>query len=408
MEVYLVGGAVRDKLLNISNSDQDWVVVGSTPEQLIKKKYLQVGKDFPVFLHPHTKEEYALARTERKFGSGHTGFVTYFSADVTLEEDLMRRDLTINAIAQKKNGNYIDPFNGISDLKLGILRHISYSFLEDPLRVLRVARFSARFSNLGFMISYDTLSLMSLISTSRELKSLTVERIWKETEKAFQTFYPHVYFQVLYICGALSVLFPEFMCLFNQHSFNVNKNFFFKHPILFYLASIAQFTSRVSIRFLFFCFLIAQQKFLFLYKIHTFYDKYITYFIKNFCMRYKVSSYLRKLCMNFSGFYVFLNFSRSQSSENIVLFLNKIDVWRKPKQFYDILIVIKFFQNSLFIKNTLFNINITTFLLKAYHIMKSVSISSIIKLGFQGKEIKYELTKIRCLLFDRWRRINFI
>lgn len=213
MRVYLVGGAVRDRLLGRASSDQDWVVVGARPEQLLAQGFQAVGKDFPVFLHPKTKQEYALARTERKAGSGYTGFICDSHPNISLEQDLARRDLTINAIAQDAQGNFYDPYGGRADLKGKILRHISPAFAEDPLRVLRVARFAARFRYLGFQVASETLALMRQISQSGELASLTPERVWLETDKALREQNPEVYFQLLYQVGALTALFPELAAL---------------------------------------------------------------------------------------------------------------------------------------------------------------------------------------------------
>ncbi len=214
MKTYLVGGAVRDQLLKLKSKDKDWVVVGSTAEQMLDLGYKQVGADFPVFLHPKNQQEYALARTERKQGHGYQGFEVHFSKDVTLEEDLVRRDLTINAMAQDDNGTIIDPFNGQEDLKNKILRHVSPAFNEDPLRVLRVARFAARFHHLGFKIADETIALMTQISQSGELAHLTAERVWVETERALHEKSPWIYFEVLKQCGALKVCFAELDALF--------------------------------------------------------------------------------------------------------------------------------------------------------------------------------------------------
>lgn len=214
MQTYLVGGAVRDTLLNIPMKDKDWVVVGSTPEELIKLGYSQVGSDFPVFLHPKTKEEYALARTERKSGGGYQGFNCDFNPNITLEEDLLRRDLTVNAMAQDESGKIYDPYNGQQDIQLKKLRHVSDAFAEDPLRVLRVARFAARFAHLGFTIADETIELMRQISGSGELELLTPERVWQETERALGESQPWVYFQALRECDALAVIFPEIDRLF--------------------------------------------------------------------------------------------------------------------------------------------------------------------------------------------------
>jgi len=206
MKIYKVGGAVRDRLLGLPVQDQDWVVVGATAEDLLALGYRQVGRDFPVFLHPDNHEEYALARTERKTAPGYKGFSFTASPKVTLEEDLKRRDLTINAIAEDVDGNIIDPYNGRADLCDGILRHVSPAFVEDPLRVLRVARFAARYA---FTIAPETLALLQEICLSQELAALAPERIWQETEQALTEQQPVRYFSVLRECGALKRLFPE-------------------------------------------------------------------------------------------------------------------------------------------------------------------------------------------------------
>ena len=214
IEAYLVGGAVRDQLLNYTFKERDWVVIGSTPEEMLSLGFQQVGKDFPVFLHPETHDEYALARTERKDGLGYHGFEMHASPDVTLEEDLYRRDLTINAMAMTESGEIIDPYGGQADLETKTLRHVSSHFSEDPLRLLRVARFAARFHHLGFSIADDTMELLKEITESQELKTLSVERVWTETDKALSEQDPDVYFQVLRDCGALKQLFPEIDALF--------------------------------------------------------------------------------------------------------------------------------------------------------------------------------------------------
>lgn len=209
MQTYLVGGAVRDQLLNLPITERDWVVTGASVEDMLALGYKQVGKDFPVFIHPSSGDEYALARTERKTSKGHSGFIVHSSPKITLQEDLLRRDLTINAIAQDENGNLVDPYNGQQDLHNRLLRHVSPAFSEDPLRVLRVARFAARFNYLGFTIDAGTLQLMQSISVSGELQTLSVERIWQETIRALESDNPDVYFLTLLHCGALQVLQPE-------------------------------------------------------------------------------------------------------------------------------------------------------------------------------------------------------
>jgi len=213
MQVYLVGGAVRDRLLGRAISERDWVVVGATPAELTSQGYTPVGKDFPVFLHPQSKEEYALARQERKVAPGYHGFTTVFSPDVTLEEDLKRRDLTINAMAEDADGRIVDPYGGQRDLAQRLLRHVSEAFVEDPVRVLRVARFAARYADAGFRIAPETRALMAQMTTSGEIGALTPERVWRETARALLEPRPEVFFQTLLECGALGVLMPELAAL---------------------------------------------------------------------------------------------------------------------------------------------------------------------------------------------------
>lgn len=211
METFLVGGAVRDQLLGLDIIDRDWVVVGTTPEQMVKAGYKAVGKDFPVFIKPKTGEEYALARTERKTAKGYQGFAFNTSPDITLEDDLARRDLTINAIAQSHTGHIIDPFNGQDDIKKGILRHVSDAFIEDPVRILRVARFAARFS---FSIAPETMTLMKEMVSNGEVDALVAERVWAEMHKALSTTNPEKFIEVLRECGALKKILPEIDALF--------------------------------------------------------------------------------------------------------------------------------------------------------------------------------------------------
>ena len=209
MQIYLVGGAVRDRLLGLPVSERDWVVVGATPWEMLSLGYTPVGKDFPVFLHPQTKEEYALARTERKTGPGYTGFATCADPTVTIEQDLLRRDLTINAMAETAHGKLIDPYNGSEDLANGVLRHVSPAFSEDPVRILRTARFAARFAHMGFHVAHTTNALMRSMVDNGEVDYLVPERVWAELEKALRTKTPEQFIKVLLGCNALSRLFPE-------------------------------------------------------------------------------------------------------------------------------------------------------------------------------------------------------
>jgi tRNA nucleotidyltransferase (CCA-adding enzyme) len=214
VDIYLVGGAVRDSLLGRPVAERDWVVVGATPEELQARGFTPVGRDFPVFLHPHTREEHALARLERKTGPGYRGFVTEFAPDVTLEQDLARRDLTINAMAQATDGHLIDPHGGRADLERRVLRHVSPAFVEDPVRILRIARFLARFAHLGFSVAAETLELMRQMSASGELDALVPERVWRELERLLVEPTPRAGIELLRECGALRIVLPELDALF--------------------------------------------------------------------------------------------------------------------------------------------------------------------------------------------------
>jgi tRNA nucleotidyltransferase (CCA-adding enzyme) len=214
MRIYLVGGAVRDEQLGIPVAERDWCVVGATPEEMIELGFKPVGKDFPVFLHPETREEYALARTERKTAVGYHGFAFNTSPDISIEDDLSRRDLTINAIARDADGQLIDPFNGLQDMKDRVLQHVSDAFVEDPVRILRVARFAARFHSLGFRVADETIDLMRRIVADGEADALVPDRVWKETDKALSANNSRVFFEQLRECAALQVVFPEVDALF--------------------------------------------------------------------------------------------------------------------------------------------------------------------------------------------------
>jgi tRNA nucleotidyltransferase (CCA-adding enzyme) len=304
MKIYLVGGAVRDQLLGLASSEKDWVVVGSSPEEMLAQGYQQVGKQFPVFLHPKTRDEYALARVECKSGHGYQGFKFNFSKDITLEEDLFRRDLTINAMALDENGEIIDPYGGEKDLQQKQLRHVSDAFIEDPLRVLRTARFHARFYHLGFEIAQETMDLMKKIVTSNELSYLSAERVWKEWEKALITQNPEIFFEDLKACHAL----PQEIANLSTHPLKI----------------AAQKTQDLSIR------------------------------ISLFLMHLNDLSILTKLKMPkplirqislFKNEHNFLDISQHQSPESILELLLRTDAIRKNQEFYQLLNCFAIYQN---------------------------------------------------------------
>lgn len=250
MEIYLVGGAVRDELLGLPVQERDWVVVGSTEQEMLAKGFQKVGKDFPVFLHPETHEEYALARTERKTGKGYYGFACYSSPQVTLIEDLQRRDLTINAIAKAQDGTIIDPFNGQAALKQRVLQHVSLAFSEDPVRILRVAKFAARFAALGFTVAPATQELMLAMVAANEVDTLVPERVWQELQQALTTANPEVFIQVLKTCKALERLLPELAALWGiPQDAKCHPEIDTGAHILLALAAVSKLTKDPKVRF---------------------------------------------------------------------------------------------------------------------------------------------------------------
>ncbi|MDT8371812.1 MAG: multifunctional CCA addition/repair protein [Gammaproteobacteria bacterium] len=335
METYLVGGSVRDKLLGIPVKDRDWVVVGSTPEQMIDQGYQAVGKDFPVFLHPKTHEEYALARTERKTGPGYRGFVVHAAPDVTLEQDLARRDLTINAIAQCSDGTLIDPFNGQNDLKNKILRHVSPAFAEDPVRVLRLARFAARFN---FTVADETKILILEMIHAGELDHLVPERVWQELEKALKTNQPSLFFTTLKHVQALAILFPEVDRLFGIPQ--VPK----WHPeidtgihVMMVIDQAARLTDDIAVRFAALCHdlgkgttpsdILPQ---------HIGHEHRSIGLTKALCQRLRVPSDIQALAMKVAEFHTHIHLLNELRPATILKVFEAIDAFRKPhrlKQF---------------------------------------------------------------------------
>ncbi|VFP80960.1 Multifunctional CCA protein [Buchnera aphidicola (Cinara kochiana kochiana)] len=404
MKIYLVGGAIRDRLLGFSVRDRDWLVVGATPQQMLKKKYQQVGRDFPVFIHPTTHEEYALARTEKKNGVGYSGFLFNFSSKITLKEDLIRRDLTINSVVQDCYGNIIDLFNGQRDIKKRVLRHISSAFTEDPVRVLRVARFAATLSHLGFYIAKETLFLMRLICDRKELLYLTPERIWKETYKGLCSRNPHVYFQILHQCNALLYLFPEIDFFFKKTNFlNLKYNGInILQYSLMELSRISKITKDVDIRFScflqfisYFCFFSTKRLY------NQFFYKEPVFLIKNLCMRLKIPKETQNILIFVCGFHHFLQTIEYQSSESIINFFNFIDLWRKPNRLKKLIFLRFYFNTTNSVKNTS---TLGRLLQSMFLVVKNVSINSFKdKNLFHGIAIKHELYRLRVDLLNKWR-----
>ncbi len=396
MQRYLVGGAVRDQLLNIEVYDKDWVVVGATPDELIKQGYVAVGKDFPVFLHPETKQEHALARTERKVGAGYTGFECYFAPDVTLEEDLQRRDLTINAIAQHPDGTLIDPYHGQQDLEDRMLRHVSEAFVEDPLRVLRVARFAAKLSHLGFRVADETMALMRSIAESGELAHLTAERVWQEWHKSLATPDPQVFIEVLRACGALAIVLPELDQLFGVpqpekwhpeidtgvHTLLVAKQaaMLSKSPTVRFAAQVHDLGKGIT----------PQSE----WPSHKMHCHTGLKLIKALCERVRVPNEYRDLALMVCEQHSNIHRAAELRPETKLKILNKFDVWRKPERLNDILLCCMAdsrgrtgHEDIEYPQKTIFE--------RAYQAALSVEVQTIIQDGFKGAAIREEMEKRR-------------
>ncbi len=306
MKVYLVGGAVRDKLMGLSPKEHDWVVVGATPQALLQQGFKKVGRDFPVFLHPDTHEEYALARTERKSGKGYTGFTCYAAPDVTLDEDLKRRDLTINAMAEDEGGEIIDPYGGRKDLEDRVLRHVSAAFSEDPVRILRVARFASRFGD--FKVHPATNKLMQLMLARGEVDALVPERVWQELERALREQYPERFFMVLKNCGVLPTLFPEIA----KHLAVIKKT-------LKYIVPLSQ---NSTLRFAVIAFNLDKEE------------------ITNFCKKYRLPNNYRELALLVIRLKKELG-SLSKHADGLVTLLEFTDAYRKLERLKQALLVCK-------------------------------------------------------------------
>lgn len=396
MQIYLVGGAVRDQLLQLPVYDRDWVVVGSCPQAMLAAGFQAVGKDFPVFLHPKTKEEHALARTERKTGVGYTGFACHYAPDVTLEEDLLRRDLTINAMAQDESGQVIDPYGGQRDLTAKVLRHVSPAFVEDPLRVLRVARFAAKLAHLGFTVAEETMQLMTDIAQSGELGHLTAERVWQEWHKSLSTNHPEVFLQVLRDCGALAVVLPELDRLFGVPQPEK------WHPeidtgihTLMVTKQAALLSDSLPVRFS------AQVHDLGKgvtppsewpsHKLHCHTGLKV---IESLCDRIRVPNEFRDLALAVCAQHSNIHRADELKPATKLKVLGLLDVWRKPERLEQVLLCCEAdhrgrlgLEEKSYPQRDIF--------LQAYQAALSVEVQAVIRDGFQGKQIKEELDKRR-------------
>jgi len=396
MTTYLVGGAIRDQLLGLTPTELDWVVVGANPQSLIDQGYKAVGRSFPVFLHPQTKEEHALARTERKTSPGYTGFEVYFAADVTLEQDLQRRDLTINAIARDHNDQLIDPYNGQKDIQRRLLRHVSSAFDEDPVRVLRIARFMAQLGQFDFQIAPETQQLLKNMVSNGEVDALVPERVWQETVKALQTNYPERYFNSLRECGALQRLFPEIDCLFGVPQTAIH------HPeidtgihTMMVVQQAVRLTNSLEVRFAALVHDLGKgitpkdvlPK-------HTQHEIRGIPLVKKLCERLRVPNDIRNVALKVTEYHLLYHRAAELRPSTIVKLFNQLDAFRKPNVFRQFLLACEADSRG----RTGFEdreCEQTDILIRAYDAAQSVSVKPLLEQGIQGAAIKVALDKKR-------------
>ncbi len=398
MQIFKVGGAVRDQLLGRAVVDIDWVVVVATPEQMRAQGFRPVGDDFPVFLHPQSGEEYALARTERKSGHGYSGFVFHTSPDVTLEEDLLRRDLTVNAMAIAADGTLHDPYGGQADLAARVLRHVSPSFIEDPLRVLRVARFAARYAYLGFRIATETLELMRTLAESGELEHLTAERIWQEFAHALMESNPEVFIQVLRDCGALKVLLPEVDALFGvpqtaEHHPEIDTGV----HILSVLQQCARFAQPLNIRWA--CLLhdlgkgtTAPEQ----WPRHIGHETRGLPLIKKVNKRLKVPNEPAQLALLVGEYHTHAHRALELRPATLLKLLMAFDIMRRPQRFADFIAASEMdSRGRLGLEDRLYPQ--ADYLRQAAEVVRAVNVKPLLKKGLQGAELGIALNAERLL-----------
>lgn len=393
---YLVGGAVRDALLKLPHQEKDYVVVGATPQQLLDLGFRLVGKDFPVFLHPETHDEYALARTERKIGPGYTGFTCYAAPDVTLEDDLKRRDLTINAMAQSSDGTIIDPFGGQTDLKNKILRHVSPAFIEDPVRILRIARFAARFKSLGFTIADETLVLMRQMVQNGEINALVPERVWQEFSRALLEPNPEEFFLTLRACDALAILFPEIDQLFGVpnpaqwhpeidtgiHTMMVLQQaaLLDPNPVLRFAALVHDLGKGTT----------PQSE----WPHHPGHEERGVKLIQDMCKRYLIPKEYKELGILVSRYHTHVHKAFELKPTTLVSTLEKLDAFRRPERFRLMLLACEAdfrgrtgYENKEYPQKNYF--------LKAYEIAAQVDVQDLMNQGYTGQVLGEKLHQAR-------------
>lgn len=399
METYLVGGSVRDQLLGLDITDRDWVVVGATPEQMIADGYKAVGKDFPVFLHPETQEEYALARTERKTAPGYTGFNIHASPEVTLEQDLARRDLTINAIAQTESGQLIDPHNGQQDLENKVLRHVTPAFDEDPVRVLRLARFAARF---GFTVADETKTLIQTMIDKGELDALVPERVWQELAKALQTEQPSLFFTTLREVNALSILFPEIDRLFGVPQ--VPK----WHPeidtgvhVMMVLDQAAKLSKDVGVLFAALCHDLGKGTTpADILPQHNGHEARSIELTEALCQRLRLPSDIQSLALKTAEYHTHVHLLFELKSSTILDVIEGLDAYRKPQQFEQFLLASEadFRGRPGYETADMPNADIFR---QCYQSTQQIDVKAIVEKGYTGQAISEQIRQQRIKIIDQ-------
>jgi len=402
VKIYKVGGCVRDKLLGIDAKDQDYVVVGATVQQMLDLGYKPVGKEFPVFLHPKTHEEYALARTERKISKGYQGFTFFCEPEVTLEQDLSRRDLTINAIAETDDGLLVDPYNGEQDIANRLLRHVSDAFIEDPVRILRVARFSARYHHLGFSIADETKLMMSQMVANGEVDALVMERVWNEISLALTEPNPQIFFDVLYKCGALAILLPEVQALFGvpqtekwhpeidtgihtmmvlQQARRLVENLSKEEQISICFAALVHDLGKA---------LTPKEE----WPSHKMHERKGVPIVKKLCNRLKVSKQQKELALLVTEYHLYIHRIDELKASTMINFFNSVDAFRRSKRFQLFLIACEADSRGRLGYEDIEPIQLPH--CRAYYkAAQSVSIQDIIAQGHQGPAVKTELDNQR-------------
>ncbi len=405
MQIYLVGGAVRDALLNFPFHERDWLVVGATANEMLQQGYQQVGADFPVFLHPDSKEEYALARTERKSSPGYQGFDIYAAPDVTIEEDLSRRDLTINAIAQDAEHNIIDPYGGVEDLEKKVLRHVSPAFCEDPVRILRVARFAARYAHLGFYVAEETLQLMKTMVLQGEVNALVAERVWQEMRKALSERSPSVFFDILRECGALKIILPEIDNLFGvpqpeQHHPEIDTGV---HTLLV-LQQAALLSDDTATRFAALCHdlgkaVTPKEK----WPSHHGHEAAGVPLVKKMCQRLRIPNEYKTLAMITAEFHLHTHRALEMKASTLLKALERLDCVRKPERFEKFIQVCTAdirgrpgFENEAYPQ--------ADYMRKAAILMSNIDVSALQSQGLIGKEIAEGIYQQRLALIKQLKQ----